>query len=904
MHLPSQEQQDIIDAVGAAGTNIIIDAVAGSGKTTTVLHLARSYPTRQILLLTYNRRLRDESVERATKLGLTNLSIYTFHSYVARNGYANGTDGWLATTRRFTGQDDASLREFIDAGGVMTQRGHDLVIIDEAQDLTPLLWLVTLRVIEAEHPQLVVMGDANQAIYQYAGADSRFIMMADRVYASSLRSDIAAQWRRLPLATSYRITAPMAALVNYALGIGRGGDDAAVAAATNLTRSRQREMVSGRIGNTAAKPIYINDVTEDIIVAEIIELLHRGTSPSDIFVLAPSVRPGHINFPTKIANMLSDRDVPVYMPNNDHRVGDQRALAHKVVFSSFHQAKGLERPIVFVIDCDDGYYDWFGKSWPRDMLPNTLYVALTRATRQLYICTRSTPAAGMTSERLMELCTVRGELRDTRQPTSGPKPHAITEMLNHISNEQLAIIMNKFIDQQVIIPPGNVLGVESISRMVHNTGVFYEEVADISGVAVAAAFEANCMLGVWYGNGLHYDKAINDPAGMTIYDEYITYHPTDAERFLLTPAQLRKDEGVSRLLELSLRYIVHRDKTKWRLKQINQFEWMDACHLSVTTDRLLAAADNIDTHLEALVEAKLGAQDIIGYVDLIAAPADPLIYMLQREPLDRPLDMPLSRGRRELWEIKCVSNLSVEHVIQAALYAEIYWTAPDAALALLPPRDRMIPPTDVARDEARAKLGLPRVLLFNAKTGELRVVTVRAPGLLREVSCLKFCSAEEPLSDDSFLDMLAAYRRGDAPQHTACAKCSSAPLSAKVSPQNQSRCRRVVVQALRMFEGGTMYGRATDTLLHCETHNAYQVIVGGQILIVVINYDTDICDPDKMYARLRPLLEHDGGAAEKKVVCIYNWNVINRYGVYQVHGQLTELLAATDEAQKYRWVMG
>jgi hypothetical protein len=46
-----------------------------TGKTTTILHVARDMPHMQITCLTYNRRLKDVTQSKASSLGLTNLKV-------------------------------------------------------------------------------------------------------------------------------------------------------------------------------------------------------------------------------------------------------------------------------------------------------------------------------------------------------------------------------------------------------------------------------------------------------------------------------------------------------------------------------------------------------------------------------------------------------------------------------------------------------------------------------------------------------------------------------------------------------------------------------------------------------------------------------------------------------------
>ena len=51
----SHEQQNVIDNIEA--NNVIVDAVAGSGKTTCVLYIAKKFSSAKILLLTYSNHI-------------------------------------------------------------------------------------------------------------------------------------------------------------------------------------------------------------------------------------------------------------------------------------------------------------------------------------------------------------------------------------------------------------------------------------------------------------------------------------------------------------------------------------------------------------------------------------------------------------------------------------------------------------------------------------------------------------------------------------------------------------------------------------------------------------------------------------------------------------------------------
>lgn len=61
--------------------NVMLNSVAGSGKTTTSLYLAMQLPAKRILLLTYNSRLKMETRDKAASLHLRNLEAHSFHAF-------------------------------------------------------------------------------------------------------------------------------------------------------------------------------------------------------------------------------------------------------------------------------------------------------------------------------------------------------------------------------------------------------------------------------------------------------------------------------------------------------------------------------------------------------------------------------------------------------------------------------------------------------------------------------------------------------------------------------------------------------------------------------------------------------------------------------------------------------
>ena len=92
----TQEQINIITSTG----DIKINAVAGSGKTTTIIEYARTRPVSStILYLAFNKSVKLEAIRKFAKYGLENVKVETAHSLayryiVPKNGYTVRPQGY------------------------------------------------------------------------------------------------------------------------------------------------------------------------------------------------------------------------------------------------------------------------------------------------------------------------------------------------------------------------------------------------------------------------------------------------------------------------------------------------------------------------------------------------------------------------------------------------------------------------------------------------------------------------------------------------------------------------------------------------------------------------------------------------------------------------------------------
>ena len=176
------------------GYNLSIRARAGSGKTTTILSIAKALSGKKIEILTYNRALSNECTAKITQQGI-DAACHTIHAKFSRCcGLVCNDDFGLL--------EQAKIERF-DA---------DVVMIDEVQDLRPLLLEALLKMIPLDK-QIIVVGDELQILYDYCMGDEAtdFVLMSPEIAFMNVSKR---EWKTHELYGSFRLTASCAVFVN------------------------------------------------------------------------------------------------------------------------------------------------------------------------------------------------------------------------------------------------------------------------------------------------------------------------------------------------------------------------------------------------------------------------------------------------------------------------------------------------------------------------------------------------------------------------------------------------------------------------------------------------------------------------------------------------------------------
>ncbi|KAK0488696.1 P-loop containing nucleoside triphosphate hydrolase protein [Armillaria novae-zelandiae] len=166
---PSVEQIAIVNHLKTH--NVVVSASPGAGKTATAEAVAQANPNALIAVVTYSKRLQLDTQRRFQSYPL--VDVFTFHGLASRLfGTIIHNDTIFTDVRR-----SARPPVWIDVPR------YEIVILDEMQDLTDNLYWLTCAFITFL-TQLLVLGDSRQAIYEFRGADQRYLEQSPNILST------------------------------------------------------------------------------------------------------------------------------------------------------------------------------------------------------------------------------------------------------------------------------------------------------------------------------------------------------------------------------------------------------------------------------------------------------------------------------------------------------------------------------------------------------------------------------------------------------------------------------------------------------------------------------------------------------------------------------------------------
>ena len=617
----SQEQQNIINSL----ENIIIDAVAGSGKTTTILHMGLKYPDKNIFQITYNNMLKKEVRKKVNRLCLSNMTIHTYHSlavkYYNHIAYTDEEIKKILLTNIPINNLDNNIRSV------------DILFIDEVQDMNIDYYNLVKKFIKdtVSKPQIIILGDKYQGIYDFKGADIKFLTLADKIW------DL--PFIKLDLSLSYRLTNQIGWFVNNIM-----------LKHDRIKTDKNGPIVDYYIGNSYE--IYKK-------IGKQIRLLIKDENilASDIFILTPSVK--SIESPyKKLENYLVKHGIKCTTPSSDDSKLDERVISNKVVFTTYHQSKGRERKVVILYNFDDSYTQYFNKDKNNvENCPNILYVGATRASWKLILIqdSRHKPLEFLNISKLknnshiqIQIINKQNLINTKLSKNIDIKKISITDLIKFITPATIDLLI-KLIDNDLFTEikkssdnidiPNKIKINSKINNILDNNLIMWEDVSDLNGLVIPAIYEK-----ILTGN----NSTIENYVFEQIKDKNIWNEIKKYVGKINIPAKNYSD-----YLKIGNIYLSIQNKLHAKLAQIQKYDWLNidmitSCHSKMdiiksdTLFEIVISSNSIDDYFE-YIHPIFGIIHLRGRIDAI--------------------------DKNNVWEFKCVDYITIEHKLQIILYS-------------------------------------------------------------------------------------------------------------------------------------------------------------------------------------------------------------------------------------------
>lgn len=546
--IPSDEQREIILCF-RQGYNLKIEAIAGSGKTTTLLQLALEAKTKfgaKSTIITYNRELKDEITDKITDLGLSDYcSGYTYHGYASK-------------LYQQTINNDKLLREALNSNKVIIS-GYEVILLDEVQDMNQDYYTFINKIL-SHGKLLVLVGDRRQCINDHIGATSQYLINYMNYF------DTGRHWKELMLRTSYRLTQSTADFVNRNI----------LCDNTNI--------IGGNITSRNYKPIYVHGINE---VHRFVTMGVDRYGPDEVVILLASVR--NLNPKSPVGRLCTMKQDTIKFCVKDGEVTNE-IMQGKVLITSYNSMKGRERKFVIIVGFDESYFEYYNKTWTNEpILPNIIYVIATRAREQLVLVqdVRNPRFRTITTESLYSTCDVRGGTDDGKKKEqstgikSDQRMHLVTDLIRHRNTTDI-IDMCNLLRIEVIQNGEDPLPYKNIIQF----GGYYEDMRMYYGTLIPLL--------------AHHKKY--GTVEIPLFDTN-KFSKTDiigkCNQFITN-----EDKSIHEWMELVVLLTAINSNYYFYVYQIMNYEWVDTRFINTQLDRILNKLENTNGVFEYHSEIK------------------------------------------------------------------------------------------------------------------------------------------------------------------------------------------------------------------------------------------------------------------------------------------------------------
>ncbi len=456
----TSEQNEVKDVI-LSDKSCVVNACPGAGKTTLSLVITQLY-NKKTLVLTFSSKLKDETREKVSNNNIKNCIVHSYNS-APRDHYLNDA------------YNDEDIYEILSRDiEPFEKMDYEFIVLDEIQDMTKAHYKYLMKFIKDMNikPVFLIIGDVDQSIFQFKGADSRYLTMCDKL-------EFQGEFVKKTLTKTFRLTKHMVSFINEAVY--------GYTKYTSLSTIKDPKPVT-----------YVKcDSYDDEGLFKFLVDKIKGYDINEVYILAPSIISG--NIPIKhLENYIAihHKQIKIYIPKSNNDYVNDEVSRNKIVMTNYHKVKGSEKQLVVVFGFDESYFKFYAdETDPTDKITNPMLVGITRADTELVLIhdhnEKSLPFIKMSVDELKkkDYCKVFNIESNIIRNKKREKPYeiAVTKLTNHLSQSNELLIcplINSGIFKQTseaitnLKIPGNI-----------TLGELTEDVSHLNGLAIPSIYE-------------------------------------------------------------------------------------------------------------------------------------------------------------------------------------------------------------------------------------------------------------------------------------------------------------------------------------------------------------------------------------------------------------------------------
>jgi hypothetical protein len=603
------DEQEEVKRVILSGKSCVVNACPGAGKTTLSLVVAKDFK-KKTLILTFSSKLKDETRGKIKENNMENhCKVHSYNS-APRDHYLkdarNDEDIYIILAT------DMEPGDKID---------YEFIVLDEIQDMTKVHYKYLVKFIKDMNinPVFLIIGDIDQSIFQFKGADGRYLTMFDQL-------EFNGEFIQKNLTKTFRLTNHMVSFINEAVY--------GYTKYTSLSPIKDCKPVSYIKCDTFGDKTLFKHLVKKI----------KGYDINEVYIVAPSIKSTDIHI-KRLENYIAihHREIKVYIPKSDNDYTNDKVCENKIVMTNYHKVKGSEKQLVIVFGFDESYFKFnASETDPTDRITNPMLVGITRASSELILIQDNTheplPFIKMSLQELSkkDYCEVTDIQSNSLRKNNRDKPReiSVTKLTGHISQDN-EILLCPLVNSGIFsIISGETTNIKIPSDI--SIGNTTEGVSHLNGVAIPAYYEylRNNQTSI-----LEYVKSNDKRSGLLTRE--ILRLPDNSEDF-----QMKDYLRTANIRESIL------SGTLSNLNQIKDYSWLKNHHVKHCKSNMDKVFGDQRLEFEIPVSYimdhnKYGTIELIGSLDV-------------------------STNEDNIYELKCTDSLTITNKLQLIVYAYMW----------------------------------------------------------------------------------------------------------------------------------------------------------------------------------------------------------------------------------------